>query len=102
MAPEPLRRIVKIVNPHGLHLRPIQLFVELANRFRSEVAVADGKQRVNGKSAILLLGLGARCGAELTIELAGPDAAEAADALAQALVQVFPEDEPPPPPEYSV
>lgn len=90
---EPLRRTVKIVNPHGLHLRPIQHFVELANRYQCDVAVSDGKQRVNGKSALLLIGLGARAGAELTIELCGADAEQAADPLTEALVQTFPEDE---------
>lgn len=90
---EPLRRTVKIVNPNGLHLRPIQQFVELANKFHCDVAVSDGKQRINGKSAIQLLGLGAGRGAELTIELAGPDAAQAAEVLVETLLQVFPEDE---------
>jgi phosphocarrier protein HPr len=90
---EPLRRTVKIVNPHGLHLRPIQQFVEAANRYRCEVFVSDGKQRVNGKSGILLLRLGAGAGAEQILELDGPAADDAADVLAAALVQVYPEDE---------
>jgi phosphocarrier protein len=90
---EPLRRTVKLINPHGLHLRPIRQFVELATRYQADVLVSDGKQRVNGKSAILLLGLGAPCGAELTIELSGADAEQAVDVLAEALLQVFPEDD---------
>jgi phosphocarrier protein HPr len=90
---EPLLRNVTIVNPHGLHMRPIRHFVELANRYQCDVAVSDGKERVNGKSMLLLMGLKARAGTELTIELCGPDAEQAADVLATALGQVFPEDE---------
>lgn len=89
---EPLRRTVTIVSPHGLHLRPIRHFVELAGRFRSEVAVEDGKQRVNGKSAISLMTMGVTCGSTLTLEVNGPDACEAMSALAEAITQVFPED----------
>jgi phosphocarrier protein len=92
MTSEPLRRTVTITNPHGLHLRPIRAFVEVANRYQCDVTVSDGKQRVNGRSGIHLLGLGAAQGAQLTIELTGADAAQAMDELAEALVQVFPED----------
>ena len=90
---ESLRRTVTIVNPHGLHLRPIQHFVELANRYQCDVAVSDGKQRVNGKSMLLLMGLTARAGTELTLELCGADAEQAADTLVEALGKVFPDDE---------
>jgi phosphotransferase system HPr (HPr) family protein len=87
-----MTKTVTIVSPHGLHLRPVRHFVELANRFQSEVTVSDGKQRVNGRSAINLLTLGVKCGASLTLDVQGPDAEQALDALAEAIVQVFPED----------
>jgi phosphocarrier protein HPr len=90
---EPLRRPVKIVSPHGLHMRPIHDFVEAASRFQCEVFVSNGKQRVNGKSALMLMGLAATEGSELLLELEGPDADQAADVLVAALVRVYPEDE---------
>lgn len=58
-------------------------FVQLAGRFRSEIRVAkkDGPE-VNGKSIMGLLTLVAAYGIEIVVIAEGPDAAEAATALA--------------------
>ena len=87
-----MTRNVKITSPHGLHLRPIRAFVELANQYQCDVSVSKGNQRVNGKSAIHLLGLEALPGTELLLDVTGPDAARAIDPLAEALARVFPDD----------
>jgi phosphocarrier protein HPr len=92
MTGETHRRTVTIISPHGLHLRPIRLFVETANQYECEVAVSLGEVRVNGKSAIHLLGLAAPPGTQLTLEVTGPDAGRAIDVLAEALARVFPDD----------
>ncbi len=86
------RRDVIITSPHGLHLRPIRKFVELANQYQVEVSVAKGPQKVNGKSAIHLLGLEALPGTPLVLEVTGPDAARAIDPLAEELTRVYPDD----------
>jgi phosphocarrier protein HPr len=93
MSGDTYRRTVTITSPHGLHLRPIRVFVELANQYTSEVSVCRGEERVNGKSAIHLLGLGATPGTQLVLEVTGPDAGRAIDVLAEALVRVFPDDQ---------
>ena len=87
-----MTRNVIITSPHGLHLRPIRAFVELANQYQCEVSVCKGSLRVNGKSAIHLLGLEALPGTELLLEVTGTDDARAIDALAEALGRVFPDD----------
>ena len=87
-----MTRNVKITSPHGLHLRPIRAFVELANQYQCDVSVSKGGQRVNGKSAIHLLGLEALPGTELLLEVTGPDAERAIEPLAEALARVFPDD----------
>ncbi len=92
MTGETHTRTVTIVSPHGLHLRPIQAFVALANQYQCEVFVSKGSLRINGKSPILLLGLEATPGTELVLEATGPDAGRAIDGLAEALARVFPED----------
>jgi phosphotransferase system HPr (HPr) family protein len=82
MSGEPLRRKITITNLQGLHLRPITSFVELANRYQSSVHVQkEGQERISGKSALNLLGLGAEQGTELTLETCGPDQEEAMAAL---------------------
>ncbi|MCS7044849.1 MAG: HPr family phosphocarrier protein [Gemmataceae bacterium] len=92
MSQEPLRRTVTIASPHGLHLRPIQAFVELANKFQSDVTVSNAKERVNGKSGFGLMTLAAEQGSQLTLEVSGPDASEAIEALAAVLARVFPDE----------
>lgn len=61
-------------------------FVQLAARFRSEIMVAKDGVEANGKSIMGLLTLVAAYDVEITIIAEGPDAAEAAAALA-ALVE---------------
>jgi phosphocarrier protein len=96
MAGESCRQTVAITNPHGFHMRPMAAFVEAANRFPCSITVArPGKSAVNGKSMLGLMGLNAPHGTELVIEVSGPNADEAM----QALVLVFQrnyDDEPEP------
>jgi phosphotransferase system HPr (HPr) family protein len=91
----PLRRVVAIANPHGMHVRPAAAFAERASRFASQVRVSLGEKNVDGKFWPDLLLLEAAGGAQLTLEVEGPDAAEALDALTDQLAVVF-TDEPPP------
>lgn len=82
---EPLRQTVVISNPQGFHLRPMGAFAQLAARFESSVKVSREGQSVNGKSILDLMLLAAVQGTELTIEVAGPDAQAALDALINLL-----------------
>ncbi len=75
-----------IRNKLGLHARPAMAFVDLANRFQSDVRVRKGGQVVDGKSIMQMLLLAATQGTKLTIEADGPDAREACTAL-DALVR---------------
>jgi phosphocarrier protein HPr len=86
-------RKVRIVNPQGLHARPADKFVRLANRFVAKVAVIKDEQRANGKSILEILMLAAEYGSQLTIEASGGDADEAVDALALLLEGKVPADE---------
>ena len=86
MKGDSLKQTVAISNPAGFHMRPMQAFVEAASRFPCTVTVSrSGMPPVNGKSMLGLLGLIAEQGTELVIEVSGPRAAEAL----QALVMVF-------------
>lgn len=94
MTAEPVRRKVTIVNPQGFHLRPIQVFVEQAGRFQSDIYVMkEGGERINGKSALGLLGLAAEQGTELIVEVCGPDQSEALEALTELLANLRTEEE---------
>jgi phosphocarrier protein HPr len=94
---ETLERQVTIVNPQGFHMRPATTFAQLAGKFQACVTVCKGETRVNGKSPLELMFLGAEQGTELTIQVSGPDAAAALDALAEIMAASSSDDVPSPP-----
>ena len=63
-----------LTNKKGLHARPAALFVQLAEKFDVSVTVAKGEERVNGKSIMGLLMLGAQAQTHLTVTVEGDDA----------------------------
>jgi phosphocarrier protein HPr len=82
MSAETLQRLVTIANPQGFHMRPATAFAKLAGQFQCSVTICRGDQRINGKSPLELMFLGAEQGTELILEVAGSDATAALDALA--------------------
>jgi phosphocarrier protein len=89
-----IRRSVTITNPQGLHLRPIQAFVEAATKFQSSVSLSkDGAEPVNGKSMLNLLGMAADQGTVLVLEISGPDCEDAVQTLAEVLERTWLDDE---------
>ena len=75
-----------IKNKMGLHARPAALFVQIANKFDSDIAVIKGKQRVNGKSIMGIMMLAAGKGARISIQAQGPDAEAAVNELERLLL----------------
>jgi len=78
-----ISRTVNVVNDEGIHMRPADMFVRLANQFSSDVEVIKNGQTVDGKSIMSILMLGAEAGAQLEIGASGDDAQAAIEALAQ-------------------
>ncbi len=66
-------REIVIRNRLGLHARAAAQFVKTAGRFRAEIVVETRRQKVNGKSIMGLLLLGAAQGTTLTLRAAGED-----------------------------
>jgi phosphocarrier protein len=89
------QRVVRIndKDPLGLHIRPAEQFVRLAMRFKCEIEVVREQLRVDGKSIMHMLTLGAEPGTELVLEAQGEDAAEAVAALARFIDNGFINDE---------
>ena len=77
---------VTIPNKHGLHARPATRFVQLANKYESNIEVIKGNLVVDGKSVTSMLTLNAVKGTSLVIRATGPDADKAVKELA-ALVE---------------
>jgi phosphotransferase system HPr (HPr) family protein len=77
----------QVGNRIGLHLRAAGEFVKVAAQFSSEVRVYHGEKFANGKSILGLASLAAARGAQVRIEVDGPDEAAARKAI-EALFDV--------------
>jgi phosphotransferase system HPr (HPr) family protein len=73
----------------GLHARPAALFVQTAQRFKSDILISCCGRESNAKSMLGVLGLGAGQGAEITIKAEGEDADEALTALQTLIADNF-------------
>lgn len=63
-----------VKNKQGLHARPAALFVQIANKFDARITVMRDDEKVNGKSIMGILMLGAEKGSSIVIEAEGDDA----------------------------
>jgi len=82
-------RIVTVVNPQGLHARPVMRFVDLASQFQSHVQVRKGDTVVDGKNPMEMMLLEASQGSKMELVADGPDAAGAVEALAALVAEGF-------------
>lgn len=81
-----------IKNKLGLHARAAALFVQLSNKFDSEILVEKSGQEVNGKSIMGILILAANQGSKITVKADGQDAAVAIEELGKLIDAGFGED----------
>ena len=84
-----LERKLVIKNKLGLHARPAALLVQTANRFRCEVEIQKGRQKVNGKSIMGIMTLAAGAGTPITVRTSGDDAAEAMEQIGKLITDNF-------------
>jgi phosphotransferase system HPr (HPr) family protein len=70
-------------------MRPLELIAKKAQSFRSQVFVSRSGNRVDAKSLLHLLTLGAEPGMQLEIDATGDDASEAVEQLAKLIGSEF-------------
>ncbi len=83
---------VVICNPMGLHMRPAYLFAEAASKFRSHIELVKDDLRIDGKSVLSIMTLGATQGTQMALEATGPDAHDAVNTLAALIASGFPRE----------
>jgi phosphocarrier protein len=93
MSNSPIKRVVVVPNKQGIHARPAEMFVRRAQQFQSKIEIVRDDYRVEAKSIMNLLTLGAAKGTQLTLEAEGSDAQEAVDALAEVIEKEFLEED---------
>ena len=83
---------VRIINKSGLHARSAATFVQLANKFQSQVKVKKDEIEVNGKSILGMMMLGAVYGSKITIKVSGLDEERAMEGLKNLIKNKFGEE----------
>ena len=81
-----LEKTIVIKNKQGLHARPAALFVQVANKFNSDITITKGRTKVNGKSIMGIMMLEAGAGSKVTIAVNGDDAEKAIKELEELLL----------------
>jgi phosphocarrier protein len=87
-----VERIVTIRNRAGMHARPAALLVKTASAFASKIWIEKDNERVNGKSIMGVITLGATFNSQLSIVADGPDEAQAVDAIEKLFNNRFEEE----------
>ncbi len=66
---------------NGIHARPAGAFVKEASKFSSDIVIKNGEKQADGKRLFALMGLAAKKGDEIKVEVQGDDEETAAQAL---------------------
>jgi phosphocarrier protein HPr len=87
-----VERTVTIRNRAGMHARPAALLVKTASSFTSQIYIEKDSERVNGKSIMGVITLGATYNTPLKVIADGPDESQALDAIEKLFEARFEEE----------
>jgi phosphocarrier protein len=87
-----LSKAFTIKNKLGLHARAAAVFVQLTNKFSSDIKLIKDDYEVNGKSILGILSLAAIQGTELNVVAIGKDAGEALSEVGKLIESGFGEE----------
>jgi phosphocarrier protein len=83
---------VTISNRAGIHARPAAMLVEISKNFKSSIYIERDTTRINGKSILGIITLGASYGTKLKIIAQGVDENEAVESIARLFESNFEEE----------
>jgi phosphocarrier protein FPr/phosphocarrier protein len=78
---------ITLPNPAGMHARPAAVFAGAAKKYKSDIRLLRGSNSANAKSIVSIMGLATKFGDKVRVQATGPDAGEAAGALARLLAE---------------
>ncbi|MDR1306551.1 MAG: HPr family phosphocarrier protein [Treponema sp.] len=85
-------KIVRVINRAGIHARPAALLVQAAKDFPCDIYFERDDDRINGKSIMGIITLGAGYGSEIKLIADGESEREAVEALARLFETKFEEE----------
>jgi phosphocarrier protein len=87
-----IERVVTVSNRAGIHARPSALLVQTTKNFSSNIYIEKGIDRINAKSIMGIITLGASYGTELKIIAEGEDEETAIETLVKLFESKFEEE----------
>ena len=87
-----IEREITINNRAGIHARPAALIVQTAAKYKSKITIEKDGSRINAKSIMGIITLGAGYGAVLKLVADGEDEIDAAGALTDLFNRKFEEE----------
>ncbi|MDR0551429.1 MAG: HPr family phosphocarrier protein [Spirochaetaceae bacterium] len=87
-----VERVVKIINRAGIHARPASAIVQKTKNFKASVYFEDGSRKIDAKSILSIITLGAAYGKEIKITAEGEDEQYALDTIAHLFETKFEEE----------
>jgi len=85
-------RIVTVTNRAGIHARPSAILVQTTKNYKCNIYIEKGSDRINAKSIMGIITLGAAYGTKLKIITDGESEEAAADALVKLFESKFEEE----------
>ena len=70
-----------ITDPVGLHARPAGMLAKEVKKYESKVTIIKEGKSSDATKLMMLMGLGVKCGDEITVEVTGADEETAAAEL---------------------
>ncbi len=86
------QREVTIRNRAGIHARPASLIVKTANSYESQVYLEKNGTKINAKSIMGIITLGASYDTQLVLSADGPDEEAVVEAIAHLFESRFEEE----------
>jgi phosphocarrier protein HPr len=83
---------VTIRNRAGIHARPASLIVKTANKYQSQVFLEKDGMKINAKSIMGIITLGASHNTRLLLSAEGPDESEVVTDIARLFETRFEEE----------
>ncbi len=76
-----VEKTLEVLNRAGIHARPASMISSVASKFLSDITIEKGTMKINAKSIMGVITLGATYGTKLKLYASGPDESEAANTI---------------------
>ncbi len=73
----------------GIHARPAGLLVKKAKEYKSDIYIVKGDKEAEAVKLMALMGLGVKCGDEITVRIEGENEEECAKEIREFLEKNF-------------